>query len=69
MERPDEIKYKQLPNWKINFNLDKKQVGKGVWQVTGNKAEYITDNITVQYINNKEGMRQNFYCAKNAIKK
>jgi hypothetical protein len=53
-------KYKYLPNWKIKFNLDKKQVGKGMWNVTENKAEYITNNITVQYINNKEGMRQNF---------
>ena len=64
MKRPDEIKYKQLPNWKINFNLDKKQVGKGIWQVTGNKAEYVTDNITVQYINNEEGMQQNFIVQK-----
>ncbi len=54
------IKYKILPNWKINFNLDKKQLGKGFWKVTANKAEYITDNITVQYINNDDGMRQNF---------
>nr|MBP6432089.1 FG-GAP repeat protein [Ferruginibacter sp.] len=60
-------KYKYLPNlptgqagWKINFNLDKTQIGEGSWSVTENKAEYITDNITVQYINNKEGMRQNF---------
>ncbi len=60
LKRPDKIKYKQLPNWKINFNLDKKQVGKGIWQVNENKAEYVTDNITVQYINNEEGMRQNF---------
>ncbi len=69
MKRPDEIKYKQLPNWKINFNLDKKQVGKGIWQVTGNKAEYVTDNITVQYINNEEGMQQNFIVQKPLSKK
>ncbi|MBK7434884.1 MAG: FG-GAP repeat protein [Chitinophagaceae bacterium] len=64
---PDEIKYRCLPNlssgragWKVNFNLDKKQIGKGLWIVTENKAEYVTDKITVQYINNEEGMRQNF---------
>jgi hypothetical protein len=60
MAMPDQIKYKSIPNWKINFNLDKKQVGKGSWKVTENKAEYIANNITVQYINNDEGMRQNF---------
>ena len=38
----------------------KKKVGKGLWKVTENKAEYITEKITVQYINNDEGMRQNF---------
>ncbi|MFZ1785203.1 MAG: FG-GAP-like repeat-containing protein [Ferruginibacter sp.] len=58
--RPDEKKYRYLPNWKINFNLDKKQVGNGEWRIANNKAEYITDNITVQYINNDAGMRQNF---------
>ncbi|MEO6540218.1 MAG: integrin alpha, partial [Ferruginibacter sp.] len=57
---PDEIKYRTIPNWKINFNLDKKQVGNGKWQIENNKAEYITNNITVQYINNDDGMRQNF---------
>ena len=60
MARPDEIKYKTLPNWKVHFNLDKKLVGKGLWKVFENKAEYITNNITVQYINNDDGMRQNF---------
>ena len=59
-KRPDEIKYKNLPNWKVRFNLDKNQVGKGLWQVTTNKAEYVTDKMAVQYINNDEGMRQNF---------
>jgi hypothetical protein len=53
-------KYKYLPNWKIHFNLDKSQIGKGFWQTTENKAEYISEKIIVQYINNKEGMRQNF---------
>ncbi len=57
---PYEIKYKTIPNWNINFNLDKKQVGSGVWKVAVNKAEYLTENITVQYINNDKGMRQNF---------
>ena len=57
---PGDIKYRKLPNWKVNFNLDKKQIGKGLWKVAANKAEYITDKITVQYINNDEGMRQNF---------
>ncbi|MBK8495808.1 MAG: FG-GAP repeat protein [Chitinophagaceae bacterium] len=58
--RPDEIKYKSIPKWKVKFNLNKKQVGKGTWKVAGNKAEYVTDKITVQYINNNDGMRQNF---------
>jgi flavodoxin len=57
---PEEIKYKTLPDWKIAFNLDKKQIGEGEWRVSENKAEYVTSNITVQYINNEEGMRQNF---------
>jgi hypothetical protein len=57
---PDEIKYKTLPDWKITFTLDKKQIGEGIWQVAGNKAEYKTGNITVQYLNNEQGMRQNF---------
>jgi hypothetical protein len=61
---PDQIKYKTLPDWKVAFNLDKKQVGKGTWQINGSKAEYQTDNITVQYINNTEGMRQNFIVQK-----
>lgn len=60
LQRPDETKYKNIPGWKIKFNLDKKQVGTGVWKVADNKAEYITNKITVQYINNEEGMRQNF---------
>lgn len=58
--RPDEIKYKTIPNWKIRFGLDRKQVSNGTWVVTENKAEFITKKITVQYVNNDEGMRQNF---------
>jgi hypothetical protein len=61
---PDQIKYKTLPDWKIAFNLDKKQVGKGTWQINGSTAEYKTNNVTVQYINNTEGMRQNFIVQK-----
>jgi hypothetical protein len=62
MARPDEIKYKNIPNWKIKFNLDKKIAANGKWQIVNNTAEYITDNITVQYINNDDGMRQNLLC-------
>jgi len=58
--KPGEIKYRHIPNWKVKFNLDKNQVGKGKWQIINNQAEFITDDITVQYINNDEGMRQNF---------
>ena len=60
MARPDEIKYKNIPSWKVKFSLDKRQLGNGAWVVADNKAEYITENVTVQYINNDEGMRQNF---------
>lgn len=60
MALPDEIKYKSISNWKVNFNLDKKQVGKGLWKVAENKAAYVTGKITVQYINRDEGMLQNF---------
>ncbi|MBK8609501.1 MAG: FG-GAP repeat protein [Chitinophagaceae bacterium] len=67
MAMPDEVKYlpvrqagKTLPGWKIHFNLDKKKQGKGFWEVKENTAAYIADKITVQYINNDEGMRQNF---------
>ncbi len=60
MDRADEIKYRYLPNWKVNFNLDKKQVGNGTWQTANNKALFLTEKITVEYINNDEGMRQNF---------
>ena len=59
-KRPEETKYRTVPNWKVKFDLDKKQVGKGSWNIVDNKAEYITNNITVQYLNNNEGMRQNF---------
>lgn len=47
-------------DWQIAFNLNKEQIGEGEWQVAGNTAEYDTGNITVQYINNEDGMRQNF---------
>lgn len=60
MTGPDEIKYKTIPGWKVKFMLDKRQVGLGRWQVEQNKAEFIAEKITVQYINNDEGMRQNF---------
>ena len=35
-------------------------MGKGYWNITDNKAEYIASKITVQYVNSDEGMRQNF---------
>jgi FG-GAP-like repeat/Secretion system C-terminal sorting domain/FG-GAP repeat len=57
---PGEIKYRHIPNWKVKFSLDKKQVRNGKWRIVNNIAEYITDNITVQYINDEAGMRQNF---------
>lgn len=59
-KNPDEIRYRSIPNWRVKFNLDKKQIGKGTWLIRENQAEYISDNISVQYINNDEGMRQNF---------
>jgi len=60
IKRPLEIKYKNIPGWKVKFSLDNKQFGKGTWNITDNKAELVTDKVTVQYINNDEGMRQNF---------
>ncbi len=60
LKNPGETKYRSIPNWKVKFNLDKNQVGNGKWHIANNKAEYITNKITVQYINNDEGMRQNF---------
>jgi len=60
VKAPGEIKYRFTPKWKVRFDLDKNQVGKGNWKISGNKAEYITNNITIQYLNNDEGMRQNF---------
>ncbi len=53
-------RYMQIPGWKVTFKLDKKQIGSGKWQIIKNQANYLTSNITVQYINNDEGMRQNF---------
>jgi hypothetical protein len=58
------VEPRTIASWKVSFTLDKKQIGDGRWQVNGNQAEYITDNITVQYINNEEGMRQNFILQK-----
>jgi hypothetical protein len=57
---PDEVSYTTLPDWMVAFTLDKEQTGNGTWQINGNRAEYQADNITVQYLNNEEGMRQNF---------
>jgi len=57
---PADIKYRTIPNWKVKFDIDRKLLGKGLWKVSENKAECVTDNITVQYINSDEGMRQNF---------
>ncbi|MBO9200789.1 MULTISPECIES: FG-GAP-like repeat-containing protein [Niastella] len=56
----DAIEYDNIPDWKVAFSLDKKQVGQGVWHINSNRAEYQTGNIIVQYLNNEEGMRQNF---------
>lgn len=68
-KRLDEIKYRSIPNWKVKFDLDNKQVGSrllsgGKWQIANNRAEYIASNITVQYLNSDEGMRQNFIVRK-----
>ena len=60
LQNPAEIKYKTIPNWQIKFKLDKNQARSGSWKVSGNRAEYMGDDMTVQYINNEEGMRQNF---------
>ena len=59
-KRPGEIKYTNIPDWKVNFSLYKEQVGKGAWVVGGNRAEYVSGKVTVQYINEEKGMRQNF---------
>ncbi len=59
-KQPEEIKYRNIANWKINFDLDTTLLHKGEWHIQENKAEYKTDSLTVQYINNDEGMRQNF---------
>ncbi len=59
-KQPHEREFKTIADWKVEFLLDKKQVGQGRWSVQDHQAEYITDNITVQYLNNEDGMRQNF---------
>jgi hypothetical protein len=56
----DDLKYKTIQDWTIRFNLNNTQWGKGYWKIADNKAEYITDKVTVQYDNQEEGMRQNF---------
>ncbi|MBL7732136.1 MAG: FG-GAP repeat protein [Chitinophagaceae bacterium] len=61
---PGKTKYRHLPGWKIQFGLDRSYINNGHWQVSGNTAEYITPSVIVQYINNKEGMRQNFIVQK-----
>lgn len=63
-KQPHEREYKTIADWKVDFLLDKKQVGEGKWSVQEQQAEYITEHITVQYINGEEGMRQNFIVKK-----
>ncbi len=57
---PEAIKYKTIKDWAIRFDLNNNQWGKGYWKIAHNKAEYVTDKVTVQYDNQEEGMRQNF---------
>ena len=57
---PNEVKYRSVSNWKINFRLDLNQAGTGKWQASGNEAGYVNNNIDVQYINAEDGLRQNF---------
>ena len=57
---PDSIKYKTIKDWAIRFDLNNRQWGEGYWKINDNKAEYLTDKVTVQYDNQEEGMRQNF---------
>lgn len=63
-KQPHEREYKTIGDWEVDFLLDKKQVGEGKWSVQDHQAEYITENIAVQYINGEEGMRQNFIVKK-----
>jgi hypothetical protein len=53
-------KYTEIANWNIAFNIDKQQIDNGKWNINNNKAEYATKDVTVQYINDENGMRQNF---------
>jgi hypothetical protein len=53
-------KYTEIANWNIAFNVDKRQIGDGTWKIENNKAEYVAKDVTVQYINDEKGMRQNF---------
>ncbi|MCX8019315.1 MAG: FG-GAP-like repeat-containing protein [Chitinophagaceae bacterium] len=55
-----EIQYKDEEDWQIKFFIDKKWRSGGKWSIEGNKAEYIMPHMTIQYLNNMEGMRQNF---------
>ncbi|SDG90059.1 Por secretion system C-terminal sorting domain-containing protein [Dyadobacter soli] len=63
-KQPHEQQYKTLAEWKVEFLMDKQQVVDGRWSVQDHQAEYITDNMTVQYVNGEDGMRQNFIVKK-----
>jgi hypothetical protein len=56
----EDKEYTEIADWNISFNVDKQQINDGTWKIQNNTAEYITKNVTVQYINNEQGMRQNF---------
>ena len=57
---PETNEYKTIEDWAIRFDLNNSQWGEGYWKISDNKAEYVTDKVTVQYDNQEEGMRQNF---------
>ncbi len=63
-KQPHEREFVSIADWKVAFLLDKKQVGNGRWSVEDHQAEYITDHMVVQYVNNEDGMRQNFIVKK-----
>jgi hypothetical protein len=50
-------------NWNIAFALSNKPK-QGFWQTKENTAQYKTPEITVEYLNTIEGMRQNFIVQK-----
>ncbi|MCF8339398.1 MAG: FG-GAP-like repeat-containing protein [Chitinophagaceae bacterium] len=56
----DASEYKTIEDWAIRFDHNNSQWGEGYWKINDNKAEYVTDKVTVQYDNQEEGMRQNF---------